>query len=166
MPTCQIISLGQSGLLAQREFRITATAASLCIKPSVFSLRPHNSPVRQGEAPVVLILEKTSVKEAKWLVRGHTAGMVGSGLTLAWLPQPCFRVRSSARSIVKALDKRCQIFSRNFTSVYAPRESVTLITPRPVSGDSMLSFCLFGKGKIGSHTSSITRRSGHFLYAY
>ena len=126
MPTCQIISLGQSGLLAQREFRITATAASLCIKPSVFSLRPHNSPVRQGEAPVVLILEKTSIKEAKWLVRGHTAGMVGSELTLAWLPRPSFRVRSSAWSIVKALDKRCQTFSRNFTSVYAPRESVTL----------------------------------------
>ena len=155
MPTCQIISLGQSRLLAQREFRITATTASLCVKPSVFSLQPHNSPVRQGEAPVVLILEKKSVNEAKRLVRGHTAGMVGSGLTLAWLPCPCFSVHSSARSIVKALDKRCQLFSRNFTSIYAPRESVTLATPRPEWGDPMLSSCLFGKGKTGSHTSSV-----------
>ena len=69
-------------------------------------------------------------------------------------------------ALLRLLINAVRYFPETSRQFMLPERVSHLTTPRPVSGDSMLSFCLFGKGKIGSHTSSITRRSGHFPYAY
>ena len=91
--------------------------------------------------------------------------MVRSGLTLVGPHAPALESTHLRGAFLRLLINAVKYFPENSHQFMLP-ERVSHLPHQASVGDPVLSFCLFGREKIGSHTSSVTSGSEDFSYVY